>query len=334
MGASFIVTSSQANARLELAKELLQIEARSIERAGQLLGESFLGALELIQKAVDENKKLIFMGVGKSSYIARKLAASFMSTGVTAVFVHPSEAFHGDLGAIRKDDVVILFSKSGRSAELLGLLPFFKKNNPIIAITGDMSSPMSKAATYTLDASVEQEACPINMLPTASTTVALALGDALLSSFAKERGFNRQEFAGYHPGGSIGKRLNNYVRDVFHPLEECAFGPDSLSIEEVAKKLGEHPWGAYCAVSAEKDLLGVVTDGDMRRALARGGDSGFGSKTSVAEIMHKNPVTVTADTLIDNAIATLEQKNRKVNCAPVLDAKGKFLGIVHIHDLI
>lgn len=328
------MTESNADSRLKRAKELLQIEARSIERSGELLGESFLGALELIQKTVDQKKKLVFMGVGKSSYVARKLAASFMSTGVTAVFVHPGEAFHGDLGAIRAGDVVVLFSKSGRSAELLGLLPFLKQANPIIAITGDLTSPISVAAAYTLDASVEQEACPINMLPTASTTVALALGDALLSSFAEERGFNKQDYAGYHPGGSIGKRLNNHVRDVFHPLEECAHGPETLSIAEVAKRLGEHPWGAYCAVSAEKKLLGIVTDGDMRRALAKGGESDFASSTTAEQIMHAQPITVTADTLIDNAIATLEQKGRKVNCAPVVDVNGACLGIVHIHDLI
>ncbi|NCN41493.1 KpsF/GutQ family sugar-phosphate isomerase [bacterium] len=312
------------------AQEFLQTQAKAISRSADFVDESFVEALTLITKATKARNKLVFMGVGKSHYVAMKLAASFMSTGVTAIFVHPGEAFHGDLGSIREDDVVLLFSKSGRTAEILGILPFFKDRNPCIAITGDVNSPLAQHSEVVLNASIEKEACPINMLPTASTTVALALGDALVSCFAEEQGFSKQVFAGYHPGGSIGKRLNQNVADVYHSKEKCAWGNENTPLTEVAKAIGDYPLGVFNILDAEGKLLGIITDGDIRRAWAEKIEIDSPATT----IMMKKPITLKKDILIDNAIATLEQKGRKVNCAPVVDENNLFLGLVHIHDLI
>lgn len=315
---------------IKRAQDFLQTQARAISRSADFVDESFVNALNIIKKATKDRNKLVFMGVGKSHYVAMKLAASFMSTGVTAIFVHPSEAFHGDLGSIREDDVVLLFSKSGRTAEILGILPFFKDRNPCIAITGDTKSPLALHSQVVLNASIEKEACPINMLPTASTTVALALGDALVSCFAEEQGFNKQAFAGYHPGGSIGKRLNQNVSDVFHSKEKCAWGNIQTPLTEVAKAIGDYPLGVFNILDDDGKLLGIITDGDIRRAWAQK----IEIDSPASKIMMKNPITLKKDVLIDNAIATLEQKGRKVNCAPVVDDSNTFLGLVHIHDLI
>lgn len=315
---------------LKRARELLRIEAEAIERASSRLGPSFGDSLAVINESVTAGKKLVLMGVGKSHYVAHKLAASFMSTGVTAIFVHPSEALHGDLGSIREGDVVLLFSKSGGTSELLGLMPFLKGRNKIIAILGDLNSPIARQCDFVIDASVEKEACPINMLPTASTTAALAIGDALVSCLAEDQGFTKQTFAGYHPGGSIGKRLNFHVRDVFHSSEKCAQGTSTTTLKEVAQQMSTHALGAFCALRADSTLEGIITEGDLRRAIARGDDM----NSAASSVLNKTPLSLSLDMLIDDAIACLEQKGKRVNCAPVLNEKGVFLGLVHIHDLI
>lgn len=315
---------------IERARELLRIQAHAIQAASERLGPSFPASLDCIRKAVANGNKLVLMGVGKSHYVAHKLAASFMSTGVTAIFVHPSEALHGDLGSIRPGDIAILFSKSGSTPEVLGLIPFLKGRNPIIAVTGGLASPLARQCDFLLDASVEKEACPINMLPTASTTVALALGDALMASLAEDQGFSKQVFAGYHPGGSIGKRLNFQVKSVLNLREACAHGPASLTLREVAQKMSDKPLGAFCALSQEGRLEGLITEGDLRRAVARGEDM----NSAASKIFNAKPITLQLDMLIDDAIASMEQQGRRINCAPVVTESGEFLGLVHIHDLI
>jgi len=315
---------------LDRARELLRIEARAIEHCAEKLDHRFLEAIELIRETHKKGKKLILMGMGKSHYVAGKLAASFMSTGITAVFVHPAEAFHGDLGGIHQDDLCILISKSGATPELLGLIPFFKGNNPVISITGNVKSHLALASTLSLDAAVEKEACPINMLPTASTTAALAVGDALVSVFAEDQGFDRKTFAGYHPGGSIGKRLNFTISQVMVGLDQTPHGSAAQSIATVASKMSDQPVGAYCIVNEKLELIGILTDGDMKRILSKG----IPATTAVSEVMNPSPITVGPDLLIDNAIAVMEQKSRPVNCSPVVDANNKLLGVVRLHDLI
>jgi arabinose-5-phosphate isomerase len=314
----------------ERARSFLRIEAQAVERAAKNLGPSFEKALGLIRTVTEKRGKLVLMGVGKSHYIAHKLAASFTSTGVTAIFIHPAEALHGDLGSIQDGDVCLLFSKSGTTSELVGILPYLKGRNPIIAITGNPSGLIARQADAVLDASVEQEACPINLLPTASTTVALALGDALMSIFAEQRGLTKQSFAAYHPGGSIGKRLNGRVIDVYSPLEKIPSGTSEISLKEVARLMGERPVGAFCVVDPQGKLQGLLTDGDLRRAFARGEQP----ETKAGALMNKTPTTLRLEMLIDDAIALMEQPNRRLNCAPVVDSAQRLLGLAHIHDLI
>jgi arabinose-5-phosphate isomerase len=328
--ASIVTDPKSLDRYLERARELLKIEASAIEAACDKLGPSFPASLECIRTALAEGNKLVLMGVGKSHYVAHKLAASFMSTGVTAIFVHPSEALHGDLGSIRPGDVAVLFSKSGSTPEVLGLIPFLKGRNPVIAITGGIHSPLARQCDFLLDASVEKEACPINMLPTASTTVALALGDALMACLAEEQGFSKKVFAGYHPGGSIGKRLNFQVKHVLNGIDKCAHGSATLTLKEVAQKMGEKPLGVFCAVSKQGLFEGLITDGDLRRAVARGEDM----SASASKLLNTRPITLQLEMLIDDAIGCMELQGRRVNCAPVIDESGEFLGLVHIHDLI
>jgi arabinose-5-phosphate isomerase len=325
-----IVMSVKFAPLLETAKELLDIESKAIAECSRRLGDEFCQVIERIDRAHTRSKKLVFMGVGKSHYIAAKLAASFMSTGVTAIFMHPSEALHGDLGALKEGDLVFLISKSGTSAELLSLLPWISGKTEVVAITGNKESPLAKACEWTLDASVEREACPMNLLPTASTTVTLALGDALVASYAKYRDFDRDSFAVFHPGGSIGKRLHKKVAEILVPVEATAYGPQSTSIKQVAAMMGQFPTGAFCVVDAEMHVEGIVTDGDLRRAIARG-DSLI---ANISSIMNTKFTHLSPNLLIDEGIALMETPSKKVYCAPVIGPDGKLQGIVRVHDML
>jgi arabinose-5-phosphate isomerase len=316
---------------LKLARELLKIESRAIEACAERLDDSFVRAVECLFDAHKKKQKIILMGVGKSHYVARKLAASFMSTGVTALFIHPGEALHGDLGVIHPGDACILISKSGNTAELLSILPFLRGRNPTIAITGLKDSSVARQCDFSLDASVEKEACPINLLPSASTTVALALGDALVASLVSLTGFTREDFALFHPGGSIGKRLNHRVKEVIHGFDRCASGKGSVTLKEVAQAMGTKPLGAFCVVSSDQKLLGIITEGDLRRAVAQGFDL---NAMTAEKIMNREPVVLNPEMVIEDALSLMEQNDRKVGCAPVLDPSRRLLGMVRIHDLI
>lgn len=315
---------------LSKARELLELEAKAVKRCAGRISPAFARAVELLERAHQQGKKIVLTGVGKSHYVAAKLSASFMSTGVTAIFVHPVEAFHGDLGVIQPGDPVLLFSKSGATPELLSLIPFLRGRNPLVVITANLDSPIAAQCDLALDASVEKEACPINLLPTASTTVALAMGDALVSVLAEKRGFTREAFAGFHPGGSIGKRLTSKVAEIYSPLEKIAFGPGSLTLQQAAQAMNDKPLGAFCVVDAKNKLRGIVTDGDLRRAVARGEKS----DQKIESFMHAKPITVALDMVLEDAIACMEQPKRRVTCAPVVSPMGELLGLVHIHDLI
>ena len=318
------------NDYLSKAKELLKVQSEAIAHCGDHLGDDFIAAIELIKGCIGSKNKLVFIGIGKSHFVAAKVSASFMSTGVSSIFVHAAEAFHGDLGMIHPGDLCFVFSKSGSTAEILGLIPFLKKKNKIVAITGNSQSPLARHSDICLNASVQREACPINMLPTTSTTVSLAIGDALVSVFAEEQGFNKEVFAHYHPGGSIGKRLNQHVQDVLLEPQLCATGPKEMSLHEISQMMTQFPTGAFCAVDNENHFKGLVTDGDLRRAFA----NGMPPNTPCSEILNENPIPLSPDTKIDDAICILEQRERPINCAPVIDQSGLFLGIVRLHDLL
>lgn len=312
------------------AKNLLKVEADAILAAAERMGPEFDSAIELIKSTATRGKKLVLMGMGKSHYIAAKIAASFMSTGVTAIFIHPAEAIHGDLGIIHDDDCCVLISKSGGTAELVALVPYLKGRTKIIAIVGNKKSPIADAAHCVLDASVEKEACPINMLPTASTTLALALGDALVSCFARVDGFNPEKFSGFHPGGSIGKRLNREVFEIMLPVDRVPIGRGGESLQKAAELMSARPVGALCIIGEKGELQGIVVDGDLRRALAKGVDP----KSNVDSVIIREPATVAPDMLVNDALAVLEQQGRQITSAPVVDRNGKLVGFVRIHDLL
>ncbi len=316
--------------RLNDAKKLLEVEAKAILRAADRLGPEFDQALGFIHQATKQSKKLIVIGMGKSHYVAAKIAASFMSTGLTAVFVHPAEAIHGDLGVITDGDVCLLISKSGSTPEIVALLPYLKAKTKIIAIIGNKKSPIGDVADCILDGSVEREACPINLLPTASTTVALALGDALVATFARADGLNPEKFAGFHPGGSLGKRLLREVREVMLTLDKVPLANGSETLKKAAELMSAQPVGALCIVDKNHFLKGILVDGDLRRALAQG----ISTDQSIEKFLIKNPVTLASDMLVNEALASLERIDKQITSAPVVEADGKLVGFARIHDLL
>lgn len=317
---------------IELARQLLNIESKAIQRTAELLNEQFDLAIEAIETAATNGNKVIFSGIGKSHYIASKLTASFLSVGIHAAFVHPTEALHGDLGAIQPNDVCILFSKSGSTAELTALVPFLKtNNNKIISITGGLSSRLAELSDVVIDASIEKEACPINMVPTASTTVALAIGDALLSVVATNRGFSKENFAVLHPGGSIGRRLHTTIDQVLHNEDQVAHGSSEAALSDVAKAMSEKNLGAFCVVDDNMKLMGVITEGDMRKTIA---NNSAIDQMKAADIMTTNPVVVRKEMNLQDTLEIMEQGNRKIGVAPVVDVNGILLGLVRLHDII
>jgi len=269
------------------------------------------------------------MGMGKSGHIGRKLAATLASTGTPAMFVHPGEASHGDLGMITPDDVVIALSNSGESAELVVIVPLLKRQGTrLIAMTGAPTSTLAKLADVHLDASVEKEACPLGLAPTSSTTAALALGDALAVALLKARGFSAQDFARSHPGGKLGRKLLVRVSDVMHQGTDLpSVGIDS-SLADALLEMSEKGLGMTAIVDANRQIVGIFTDGDLRRVLAAGVDL---RSARIADLMKPNPKIIDADKLAAEAVKQLE--TLRINGMLVVDADNKLVGAFNMHDL-
>jgi arabinose-5-phosphate isomerase len=312
---------------LDLAREVLTIEAEGLAHLVQKLDQSFVKAVDLVFRA---KGRVILTGVGKSGIVARKLVATFNSTGTRALFLHPVEAMHGDLGMVSQDDVVLVLSNSGETQELTILLPSLQRlGSPLIAFTGRPNSTLGRASRVVIDTGVPREACPLGLAPTASTTAMLAMGDALAVVLLTNRGFQARDFQRFHPGGSLGARLNLAIQEVMLTGENIPRSrPEdilALAIREMeAKRLG-----ATLVVDAEDILTGIVTDGDLRRAL---GQSGQILERQVQEVMTPHPQTVGPATLASQALELMEQK--AIMVLPVVDEAGKVLGIVHLHDLL
>jgi arabinose-5-phosphate isomerase len=265
--------------------------------------------------------------MGKSGHIARKIAATFSSTGTPAYFVHPAEASHGDLGMITRDDVLIALSNSGESSELMAIIPTVKRlGGKVIAMTGNPASSLAREADAHLDAGVAEEACPLNLAPTASTTAALALGDALAVALLDARGFGPEDFARSHPGGTLGRRLLTHVRDVMREAPPAV--PPEAPVAAAILEISRGGIGMTAVVSAENKVLGIFTDGDIRRAFERNIDL---RTLSVADVMTKNPRTIGPDKLAVEAVEMMEQF--RVNALPVTDAGGALIGALNMHDL-
>ncbi len=314
------------------ARETLEIEAAAIRSAAQRLDETFEQALELLDACAG---KVVTTGVGKSGMAARKLAATLTSVGCPAVFLHPSEAMHGDLGIVASADVVIALSNSGESEELLAMLPaLLARGVPIVAIVGNLASTLAQKATVVLDAAIEREACPLNLAPTTSVVVAMALGDALAMTLQKRRGFRAEDYALNHPGGRLGRRLTLRVRDVMPANPEAlpSVGPEA-PLMDVLCEISEKALGATCVTGETGALLGIITDYDVRRAFQRYGAALFAQTAGV--IMNRQPAVVLhPDQLAYEALGWMEDRPRPISVAPVVDSKGCCVGMVRVHDLV
>lgn len=315
-----------AERALSLGRRTLAIEAAAVDALGSRLDASFVAAVNLI---LESHGRLIVSGMGKSGHIARKIAATMASTGTPAYFVHPAEASHGDLGMITRHDILLALSNSGESEELLRILPAIKRQGArLIAMTGAPASSLAREADVHLDASVSQEACPLNLAPTASTTAALALGDALAVALLDARGFSPEDFARSHPGGSLGRRLLTHVRDVMRPLERVPVTQASAPISEAVVAMSRGGLGLIAICDEQNRPAGIFTDGDLRRAFERQFNLQQGQ---IGQIMHPAPQTINPDRLAVEAVEMMERL--RINALLVCDEQGHLLGALNMHDL-
>jgi arabinose-5-phosphate isomerase len=309
-----------------LARRVLAIEAEAVWKLADRLDDSFVLAIDLILGC---HGRTIVSGIGKSGHIARKIAATMASTGTPAYFVHAAEAVHGDLGMITRDDVLIAISYSGESEELLTIVPLVKRQGgKLIAITGNAASSLAREADVHLDARVDEEACPLNLAPTASTTAALALGDALAVCLLDARGFSASDFARSHPGGALGRKLLTHVRDVMQPLERLATVAPETLIPDVLAAMSRGGMGMAAVLGRDERLMGIFTDGDLRRAMERYGDL---RQIEVGALMTRQPRTIAPERLAVEAVEIMER--HKVNQLLVTDAGGRLIGALNMHDL-
>ena len=315
---------------LQLASSTLTIEADAIAALNQRISSktdsSFVDAVKLLLNC---QGRVVVSGIGKSGHIARKIAATFASTGTPAFFVHAAEAAHGDLGMVTANDVFIAISYSGEAGELISIMPLIKRMGAhLIAITGNPDSRLAQLADIHLNAHVDKEACPLNLAPTASTTVTLALGDALAVAVLDASGFREEDFARSHPGGALGRRLLTHVRDVMRSGEQIPSVQSDCSLVAALLEITKKGIAMTAIVDADNTLLGVFTDGDLRRLLERLHDF---SDVNIADVMHKNPRTIGPDRLAVEAVKLME--THRINQLLVADQQGKLVGALHIHDL-
>jgi arabinose-5-phosphate isomerase len=310
-----------------LARMVLETEAAAILALIDRLDDRFDCAVQLLRQC---KGRVILTGMGKSGIICHKIAATLTSTGTPALFLHPAEAIHGDLGVIQSEDVVVALSNSGETDELLQLLETIRRlGAKLIAITGSRGSTLAQAADVALDCSVTEEACPMNLVPTASTTAALAIGDALAMTLMVEKGFREEDFANLHPGGKLGKRLMR-VEALMHAGEDCPIVHHDTPMPRVFYEMSRKGLGMTCVVDADERLLGIITDGDLRRRMERGAEI---QALRAADVMTSHPVTIGRATLAAEALNVMEQ--RKITAIVVIEDAGAnaVAGVLHIHDL-
>ncbi|MEQ1922992.1 MAG: KpsF/GutQ family sugar-phosphate isomerase [Pyrinomonadaceae bacterium] len=315
--------------KFEKVKEILRIESAAIDRAAANLDKANVtDAVELLENCAG---KVIVCGVGKSGVIAQKIAQTMTSTGTVAVFVNPSDALHGGLGVVATDDVVIALSNSGETEELLAILPALRQRGvKIIAIVGNDSSTLARVADAVLDASVDKEACPLNLAPTASTTVALAIGDAIAMALMEAKGLTPEDFAANHPAGRLGKRLTLTVNDLMH--ESPNISPAATWLE-VVKAISKNALGAVNVVDGDAKLIGIVTDGDLRRTIEKTDPSGLSSLTA-SDMMTAGPITASPDMLAFDALKLMEDRPSQISVLPVVNGSGECVGLLRLHDIV
>lgn len=312
------------NEILKSGQKVIRNEAKAISKLEESINDTFVSVVELIYRA---SGNVIITGIGKSANIAQKIVATFNSTGTRAVFMHAADAVHGDLGIIRDEDLIIALSKSGETPELKVLVPLLKtRGNKLVALCGNMQAYLAKHADYVLDTTVESEACPNNLAPTSSTTAQLVMGDALAICVLESRGFTANDFAKFHPGGSLGKKMYMRVSDLYLKNEKPQVEPDD-DLRRVILEISTRRLGAT-AVLRNDELIGVITDGDLRRMLMK--NTAIDS-IKAEEIMTKAPKTITADSLVVDALQMM--RNHNITQLPVMQ-KGQYAGVIHLHDIL
>jgi arabinose-5-phosphate isomerase len=312
---------------IEMGREALRIEARAVAALVDRLGADFGKACRML---LDCTGRVVVSGMGKSGHIAGKIAATLASTGTPAFFLHPAEASHGDLGMVAKGDVVLAISYSGETAELLTILPLFKRMGaPLVAMTGNAQSTLAREADVHLDVSVPAEACPLNLAPTASTTASLAMGDALAVALLKHRGFTESDFARSHPGGALGRRLLLHVSDLMRRGDDLPSVRPGTPLTEGLLEMSRKRLGFTCVVDENRRLVGIFTDGDLRRALDRKVDI---HRSTMAEVMTKGGRSIGPNELAAEAVLMMEKF--AINGLPVLDDDGVLIGALNVHDLL
>ena len=312
---------------IDLGKAVIDTEMSALAALVHRIDQSFADAC---RKILACKGRTVVIGMGKSGHIANKIAATLASTGTPAFFVHPGEASHGDLGMITGDDVVIAISNSGETDEVIGLLPVIKRLNiPLIALTGNPESSLARSATVTINVAVEQEACPLGLAPTASTTAALAMGDALAIALLEARGFSADDFALAHPAGTLGRRLLLHVNDIMHTGAEIPRVFESTLFKDALLEMSEKGLGTTAVVDKNDHVIGIFTDGDVRRALDNNVDV---HKTRIGELISGSYKAIDKDELAATALAKMEEC--KINALLVIDNKSRLIGILNMHDLL
>lgn len=322
------MTSVKESKIVEFARSIISTEIKALEQLMSYVDDDFV---KVVQVIIAGHGRVIITGIGKSAIIGNKIVATLNSTGTPSIFMHAADAIHGDLGVIQENDIVVCISKSGNTPEIKVLIPLIRnlgKNNIVVGMVGNLDSFLSQSSDYILNSTVAREACPMNLAPTSSTTAQLVMGDALAMTLLNMRGFSTDDFAKVHPGGALGKRLYVRVADLISS-DRVPIVLEKASIDEVIVEISSKRLGATAVIDKSGDLLGVITDGDLRRMLQRKVDIGM---ISAKDIMSKNPKTIFRDELAVKAFATMEQN--KITQLLVTDESGKYCGIVHIHDIL
>lgn len=319
-------SAAQTPASLAKAREVLEIEARAITELVATLDARFERVVALILNATG---RVVVSGMGKSGHIARKIASTLASTGTPAFFVHPAEASHGDLGMVTRNDVLVALSNSGESMELLAIVPLIKRQGAkLIALTGNLESTLARESDVCLYAGARMEACPLNLAPTASTTAALALGDALAVALMEAKGFTRDEFARSHPGGNLGRRLLTHVRDVMRGGQDAPAVHATASLMEAVREVSRGRLGMTAIVDEKRRVIGIFTDGDIRRTLEKGRDF---QSTPIVEVMTRDPQVIGPERLAAEAVEIMER--HRISQMLVVDEGGRLVGALNMHDL-
>jgi arabinose-5-phosphate isomerase len=312
-----------------IASNILKAEAQELINVADRIDKSVVKAAKIILK---HDGKVVVCGVGKSGLIGQKIVATFCSTGTQAVFLHASDALHGDLGIYRPGDPTILISKSGATDEVVRLIPLLREfKSPLIGIIGNNDSPLADKVDVVLDSTVSSEADPLGVVPTNSTTVTMAIGDALAAVLMTAKKFNQEDFARFHPGGNLGRRLKLQVKDVMTPIDKVAVVPPMQSIKETILLMTKKPQGAAVVSDSSKKLIGLITDGDLRRGFAQNGNI---NELVVSDVINKNPIYIYSNARLQDAVSLMEDRISQISVLPVLDNENdKCVGLLRLHDI-